>query len=142
MARAEHGSPTTGTGAVRLILLGAALIAGVGVARSAPPAPAATAAQVEKGRQLFLRCIACHARSASARPGTGPHLAGIVDRPVASVAGFRYTAQLQKQQFVWTRARLEQWLRQPQAQFPGMCVPFTGLPTRAEREALIAFLAS
>lgn len=89
---------------------------------------------------LFMRCVACHTTSAAARPGTGPHLEGIVGRKVASVSGFRYTETLSGQSFVWTRAKLDQWLARPQEHFAGMCLPFAGFTRKADRQALIAFL--
>lgn len=97
---------------------------------------------IEAGRQLFVRCAACHARSPAARPGTGPHLAGIVGRPAASLPGFNYTAMLKGQSFVWSREKLDQWLRKPQKHFPGMCVPFAGFARKEDRQALIAWLES
>lgn len=94
----------------------------------------------ERGRMIFIRCAACHSLGASASVRTGPRLDGIIGRRVASVAGFPYTARLREQSFVWTQKRLEQWLRKPQAQFPGMCVPFAGLPDRNDRDALLSYL--
>ena len=120
----------------------AGLLAG-GFASAVAASPSAPDAQlVEAGRQLFIRCMACHARSAAARPGTGPHLEGVVGRQAASVAGFNYTATLKGQSFVWTRQRLDQWLRKPQEHFPGMCLPFAGFARKADRQALIAYLES
>lgn len=104
------------------------------------PPSAREAAAIEAGRKLFVRCTACHALTASARPMSGPHLEGIVGRPVASVEGFPYTATLKGQSFVWTRDRLARWLRKPQDGLPGLCMPFTGLPRRSDRQALVAYL--
>lgn len=97
---------------------------------------------IEAGRQLFMRCIACHTRSATARAGTGPHLEGIVGRQVASVPGFKYTAMLKDQSFAWTPQKLDQWLAQPQKHLPSMCIPFAGFSRKADRQALIAYLQS
>lgn len=115
------------------------LVVGCAPTRTAQ-ATAPDAQAIEAGRRLFVRCVACHTHSAAARPGTGPHLEGIVGRPVASAPGFNYTATLKGQSFVWTRQKLDQWLRKPQEHFPGMCVPFAGLARKADRQALIAFL--
>ena len=106
---------------------------------AAPPPSPGDAAMAERGRMIFIRCAACHSLGASASVRTGPRLDGIIGRRVASVAGFPYTARLREQSFVWTQKRLEQWLRKPQAQFPGMCVPFAGLPDRNDRDALLSY---
>ncbi|MDR2857953.1 MAG: c-type cytochrome [Novosphingobium sp.] len=98
------------------------------------PSPAQT------GRKLFIRCAACHSTSADARPLVGPHLAGLVGRKVASVEGFAYSQRLPAQQFAWDETRLDRWLTAPQADFPGMCLPFTGLARPEDRAALIAYL--
>ena len=123
-----------------LLVLPAAALTMPSLAAAAPSPP--DAAMIEKGRQLFLRCTACHARSAASRPGTGPHLEGIIGRPVASVPGFAYSAQLKAQAFAWTPQALDRWLRKPQERFPGMCMPFAGYPSASDRRALIAYLGT
>ena len=122
------------------LVLPAAALTVSGLAAAAPLRP--ESAIIEKGRQLFLRCTACHSRSAAARPGTGPHLEDIIGRPVASVPGFRYSAQLKAQSFDWTAQTLDRWLRKPQERFSGMCMPFAGFPRSSDRQALIAYLGS
>lgn len=92
------------------------------------------------GKKHFIRCTACHSMSSEARPLTGPHLDGIVGRKVASVAGFTYSERLRGQDFTWDEVRLDRWLTAPQANFPGMCLPFTGLPKAEDRAAFIAYL--
>lgn len=72
---------------------------------------------------------------------TGPSLYGLIGRKAGSVAGFRYTTVLKDQSFVWTSERLEQWLRQPQKGMPGLCLPFTGFSSKADRAAMAAYLA-
>ncbi|MFA7603294.1 MAG: c-type cytochrome [Novosphingobium sp.] len=109
---------------------------GMSAAIAAPPAP--SPAQV--GKRHFIRCIACHSVSAAARPMTGPHLEGIVGRPAASLPDFAYTDALRAQPFVWDEARLDRFLKSPQADIPGLCVPFLGLPKPEDRAALIAYL--
>ncbi|MBV2149121.1 c-type cytochrome [Sphingobium sp. AS12] len=95
----------------------------------------------QAGQRHFIRCVACHSVSAAAPAKTGPHLQDIVGRRVASVPGFRYTTALKDQSFVWTKDRLENLLRQPQKQAPGLCLPFTGLTRRKDRTDLVAYLA-
>ena len=101
----------------------------------AEPAPDALA-----GKRLFFRCVACHTVSSTSRPLTGPHLEGIVGRQVATLEGFTYTEALRARNFVWDEARLDHWLKAPQADIPGLCLPFTGLSKAQDRAALIAYL--
>lgn len=109
---------------------------GMSAAIAAPAGP--SPAQV--GKRHFIRCIACHSVSATARPMTGPHLEGIVGRPAASLAGFAYSDALRARPFVWDEARLDRFLKSPQTDIPGLCLPFTGLPRAEDRAALIAYL--
>ncbi|HKY81354.1 MAG TPA: c-type cytochrome [Sphingobium sp.] len=113
---------------------------------AALPLIAATAARGERplpalaGKKHFIRCVACHSVSAASRPMTGPHLEGIVGRKAASVEGFHYTKILRTQTFLWDEQRLDRWLKAPQADFAGLCLPFTGLAKPEDRAALIAYL--
>lgn len=132
----------------------AGLAPGTAPARAEKPTgpaigPASTV-QVDRGRRLFIRCVACHSvRAQSPLPNPnlqvpnlqGPNLHGIVGRKAGSLAGFRYTTALKDQPFIWTGERLEQWLRQPQKDMPGLCLPFTGFSRKADRAALVAYLA-
>ena len=95
---------------------------------------------MEAGRKLFIRCVACHSMSATARPMTGPHLEGIVGRPAASLPDFTYSEMMRAQDFVWDEARLDAFLESPHKLNPGMCLTFMGLPKPEDRAALIAYL--
>lgn len=106
-----------------------------------PSAGGALAGDAERGRMLFTKCVACHKLDPVSRPGTGPHLAGIVGRKAGSLEGFAYTVVLRDSGFVWTPARLEGWLKAPQEGFPGLCLPFTGFERAQDRRDLIAWLA-
>ena len=104
------------------------------IASSPEPSPA------QAGRKHFIRCAACHAVNAGARPMTGPHLEGIVGRPAAALPDFAYSDDLRGQDFVWDEARLDAFLQTPQATHPGMCLTFHGLARPEDRAALIAYL--
>lgn len=108
---------------------------------AAPSAGGAVAGDAERGRVLFTRCVACHTLDPAARPGTGPHLAGIVGRKAGSLEGFAYTALLRDRELVWTGQVLDRWLKAPQQGFPGLCLPFTGFERAQDRRDLIAWLA-
>lgn len=110
----------------------------ISAALASAPDPAA----VQAGRKHYIRCLACHATSASGRPMAGPHLEGIVDRPVAALPGFAYSDALRGEDFIWDEARLDAFLETPHTLNPGMCLTFNGLPRAEDRAALIAYLKS
>ena len=121
-------------------LAATAVIAAAAFSAALASAPDPSAAQA--GRKHFIRCLACHATRASGRPMTGPHLAGIVDRPVAALPDFAYSDALRDADFIWDEARLDAFLQSPHTLNPGMCLTFNGLPRAEDRAALIAYLKS
>ena len=80
------------------ILLAAILAASAGLAHAGDAANGAT---------LFRKCLACHTAT-EARNKVGPNLVGVIDRPVASVAGFRYSKAMKAYSAgkTWTEADL------------------------------------
>jgi len=101
---------------------------------------AAAAEDASRGKELFVRCVACH----SLEPGhneVGPHLHGLFGRKAASVRGFTYSPPLRRTNFVWTPELLDQFLAHPQsAPFRGNRMPFAGMPDATARADLIAYL--
>jgi cytochrome c len=124
---------------VRLSLACAALatILHAGAALSAAGDPA-------RGEVVFQKCYACH----SVMPGetglSGPNLAGVVGRKVASEPGFAYSPALvalaEQGGQIWTEAALDAFLRAPEEVAPGTAMTFIGLSAAAERADVIAFL--
>ena len=94
----------------------------------------------DRGQTLFAACIACHAVADGATHGIGPDLAGIVNRPIASADGFRYSQALAKSPGRWTEQNLDRFLADPQAFAPGNTMQFSGLPNPADRAQLIAYM--
>lgn len=97
-----------------------------------------------KGEQVSRKCMACH-DFAKATNKTGPHLIGVIGRPVASVEGFKYseamTAYAGKVP-VWDEAALGIYLENPRAVVVGTRMSFAGLKKVDERTDLIAYLKS
>lgn len=106
------------------------------VAQAESPDPALIA----RGKRLYVFCQACHATEADSGEKIGPHLAGIVDRPVASVEDSIYSAALREQDFVWSEEKLDLWLQRPASVVPGTTMAFIGIPQAETRAALIAYL--
>ena len=94
------------------------------------------------GKRLYILCQACHATEANPGDKIGPHLAGIVNRPVASAEGSVYSDALRAQDFVWSEENLDLWLQRPAEMVPGTSMSFAGLPGEELRRALIAYLGT
>ena len=93
-----------------------------------------------RGKRLYILCQACHATEADPGDKIGPHLAGIVNRPVASAEGSVYSDALRAEDFVWSEENLDLWLQRPADMVPGTSMSFAGLPGDDLRKALIAYL--
>lgn len=100
------------------------------------------AADPEDGKKAWRQCQACH-KLEDGKNGVGPHLANIVDRPIANVDGFRYSNALQDlSDKAWTVDELNAWLEDPKAYAPGNKMSFRGLRKEEDRAALIAYMES
>jgi cytochrome c len=95
-----------------------------------------------KGEKLFVRCSACHsAKDAVNR--TGPHLKGIVGRPVASIEGFKYSPamlEFAKTAGLWDEAKLDSYLADPKAFVPKNRMALAPMKKAEERADVIAYL--
>lgn len=98
----------------------------------------------DAGERAFAYCYSCH----SVDPGekatlSGPNLAGVIGRPVASQPGFEYSSALKSfaPGRVWTPELILQFIRDPEALVPGTSMqPPPGPRTRQERSALVDYL--
>ena len=81
-----------------------------------------TACAQECATQAFEPCKACHALSRDAGPKPGPQLVSVIGRPVAGDPAFDYSTALRAGRDkgdVWTRDRLDAFLSDPEALYPG-----------------------
>lgn len=112
-------------------------------AAAALPAAASAAGDPVKGKTVFARCMACHKVDASGTSGLGPNLYAIVGRPVASFKGYSYSPAMKARGGKWTAQTLDAYLSGPSMKaVPGTKMIFLGMPAKADRENLIAYLAS
>jgi cytochrome c len=56
----------------------------------AAPSAAFADGDAVAGAKVFKKCAACHVAT-EAKNRVGPHLVGIIDRPVASVEDYKYS---------------------------------------------------
>jgi len=107
-----------------------------------PIATALASASAERGAQVAKQCLACHNVQEGQGPKVGPDLYGVVDRPIASVSGFNYSAALKGKHGKWDFDMLNDWLTKPSSFAPGTAMTFAGLSNVKQRADLIAYLDS
>ena len=109
------------------------------------PAPTAAIASVigdvATGKLVFRKCQACHSLEPG-RNGLGPSLAGLIGKKASGVPNYNYSPAMKGSNLTWDVATLDAYLSDPQKLVPGNKMPFPGLKTENERNAVIAFLAS
>ncbi len=108
------------------------------VAEGPPFADLLAAADAAAGEKVFGKCKACHKIDGS--NGTGPYLDGVMERDVASVAGFGYSAALTGIDGNWTPEALNAFLESPKGFAPGTKMSFAGLPKATDRANVVAYL--
>ena len=103
----------------------------------------ASAAAEEGGARLFAPCRACHSLDPAERNLPGPNLSGVIGRTIGGDAAFDYSPVLRKardEALRWDAKRLEAFLADPAAMFPGLWMSMRGIGDAAERQALVRFL--
>ena len=89
----------------------------------------------------FERCAACHfTRSGANDPG--PSLVGVFGSKAGSREDFRYSRALTRSGITWDERSLNAYLKAPDLLVPGTRMAFEGIPSDAEREAIIRILKS
>lgn len=119
------------------MLFGIALAAGL----SAPTAALADGDAVA-GAKVFKKCAACHVVN-EAKNRVGPHLVDIIDRPVASVDGYKYSKAMTEHAAevpTWTVEALNAYLHDPRGVVKGTKMAFAGLKKDEEIADVIAYL--
>ncbi|ADM09696.1 cytochrome c, class I [Parvularcula bermudensis HTCC2503] len=96
----------------------------------------------QKGLTLFRECGVCHNYQKGGRHGVGPNLWGVVGAPAAQRDTFAYSRALERSGLIWTEDTLDRYLENPHEVVPGTRMAYRGMADPADRDALIAFLAS
>lgn len=101
------------------------------------------AGDVRRGEAAYQKCYACHALEPGKNDLTGPSLGGVIGRPIAAEAGFRYSpalVALARQEGRWSPKLLDRFVADPESVAPGTEMTFTGIRNARERADLLAFL--
>ena len=97
----------------------------------------------EDGARLFTPCRACHSLDPNERGLPGPNLSGISKRNIGADPAFDYSPVLRKARedgLHWDAQRLQTFLADPAAMFPGLWMSMRGIEDASERQALVRFL--
>ncbi|MEE9314279.1 MAG: cytochrome c family protein [Rhizobiaceae bacterium] len=96
------------------------------------------------GQKVAKKCIACHSLVKGGKNKVGPVLYGIVNRPIASFAGYSYSKAMVAYgaDKKWTYAELNGFLLKPKKHIKGNKMGFAGIKKVAQRASLIGYLRS
>lgn len=112
------------------VLLATSLMAG----------PAFAEGDAARGKQIFGRCMACHAIGAGAKNQIGPELNGLFGRKAGSVESYTYSPANKNSGVVWDEGTFAQYIRDPKKMVPGTKMIFPGIKNETEINDLIAYL--
>jgi cytochrome c2 len=95
------------------------------------------------GEGLFAeKCGGCHQSEAISGNRIGPNLLRIVGRRIASLEYPDYSRCLRGLGGVWTKVRLDAFLKAPGALCPGTAMDFSGVTNEVERAAIVGYLST
>jgi cytochrome c len=116
-----------------------ALLSAAFVAHGATPAatPADTAPPA-----AFAQCRGCHTVTKGGASGVGPNLFGTFDAPAGSKPGYAYSPAMKGARIRWDKGKLDAYLASPRALVPGTKMAIPGVKNPAQREAIVAYLAT
>lgn len=102
------------------------------------PLPA-MAADPNKGKELYQKCVACHSEQASGSD-VGPNLKGVFGRKAGGLDDFRYSNAMRRAEIVWDEASLKDFIANPQGKIKGNRMPFSGFASPGEIDDVVAYL--
>jgi len=115
-----------------------------GPAEQAPPiAVRLASADPAKGETQAKKCATCHKFDKGGPNAVGPNLWGVVDRPMGTHEGFKYSAALQEKaaaKTTWTYDQLDHFIANPKADIKGTAMGFAGISNPKDRADVIAYL--
>ena len=110
---------------------------------AAAPSPSDAEGDAAQGERIYRPCAACHMIGEGAVNRVGPHLNGIVGRPIGALAGYEFSDVLRAagaEGRVWDAGALDRFLEAPRDYFPGTRMVFRGIRSEEDRADLIAYM--
>ncbi|MCT4682461.1 MAG: c-type cytochrome [Roseicyclus sp.] len=112
-------------------------------ALAAASSPSLAEGDAAQGERLYRPCAACHMIGEGAVNRVGPHLNGVVGRPIGALAGYEFSDVLRDagaEGQVWDAGALDRFLEAPRDYFPGTRMVFRGIRSEEDRADLIAYM--
>ena len=107
--------------------------------------PAMSEGDPVAGQAAFRPCAACHMIGDGAINRVGPHLDGLMGRPVGGLSDYRYSDTLTEagnEGELWTEDRLNRFLEDPQGYYRGTRMVFRGISDPDSRADLVAYIVA
>ncbi|HEY0920641.1 c-type cytochrome [Devosia sp.] len=101
------------------------------------------AQDLERGEQVFKKCVACHAVGENAKNKVGPVLNEVFGRTAGTLADYKYSKAMiaaGEGGLVWTHETLFEYLHKPNEMVKGTKMAFAGIKSDEEINNLLAYL--
>ena len=95
---------------------------------------------VDRGKNIFKKCSACHSVKKGGKNKIGPALYSVLGRDVATLADYKYSKALIAFGKTWTFEEMNSFLIKPQAYIKGTKMAFAGLKKEKDRASIILFM--
>ena len=99
-------------------------------------------ANVDKGKKVAKKCVACHSFESGGKNKVGPNLYNIMGGNRAGVSGFSYSSAAKTMGGKWGFEDMNAFLKKPKKFMPGTKMSFSGLKKAGDRAAVILYLRS
>jgi cytochrome c len=94
-----------------------------------------------RGAQVFANdCGVCHSVNKGVTGFMGPNLSGVFGRKAAAQEGFNYSQAMRSKDISWQAENIAHLIEQPQAFMPGTYMPYAGMASAADRQAVVCYL--
>ena len=100
------------------------------------------AANVDKGKKVAKKCVACHSFKNGGKNKVGPNLYDIMGKDRAKVPGFSNSSAIKTMGGKWGFEDMNAFLKKPKKFMPGTKMSFSGLKKSGDRAAIILYLRS
>ena len=99
-------------------------------------------ANVDKGKKVAKKCVACHSFDNGGKNKVGPNLYDIMGKDRGVVPGFSYSKAIKTMGGKWGFEDMNAFLKKPKKFMPGTKMSFSGLKKSGDRAAMILYLRS